>query len=729
MPVTLGNLVNDVSVPGTITYTTRETLTFGQQGFVSDISVSEGDAVSLGDALAALDTETVVNLERAIAQARNNVRDSEDALEDARDPYTTVQIAQAESDVANARQKLQNAQEELSELGVASPSDLAQAHINILNARADLETAIETKETLNAPTLQDLAKARADVTAARVALQEAMDDLAAVLNPIDEDVADEISSRESEIVAAEDRVAGALFDFQTAERKEEENLSAAMEGLVTAQSEYSDPFEKWLGMDVSPIADQSPDAIFTSLGINLESVFRRPQIQPVRSNFGRVIPVDDPATPWNEVVVFSWVILYPGQYLVDCGDSYSGNGVVCIRDQFTDAFDALQARAAAFEAVQGDEIENIRVAKVALSDAESALELKQEALKDYLADVNAEPDRLLVESKERAIEVAETTLLEAETTLADLATVEESDIHLSDREIELAEARLADAEEALADLLADPDSVDMMVKQAAIRLARESLAEAEGTLEDYKTVDQSEIELRQAELVAARATLETAIADLERATLRAPFDGVVVAVNIEPDQQVNANTQAVEIADPNVVEVSGSVDEIDVLFLQAGTQAYVTLEALGNQALPGIVSSIASVGTSQQGVVTYPVTIRVDSSEIGQVPEGLSATGQIIIRERSDATLIPLQALYGTVQAPTVRVVSGNDIIEREVRLGISDDFWVVVEEGLDEGETVSMEVVGSGTSQFGGISATFRAVGGFGGQRGRTPGQGGNRH
>ena len=728
MPVTLGNLVNDVSVPGTITYTTRETLTFGQQGFVSDISVSEGDAVSLGDALAALDTETVVNLERAIAQARNNVRDSEDALEDARDPYTTVQIAQAESDVANARQKLQNAQEELSELGVASPSDLAQAHINILNARADLETAIETKETLNAPTLQDLAKARADVTAARVALQEAMDDLAAVLNPMDEDVADEISSRESEIVAAEDRVVGALFDFQTAERKAEENLSAAMEGLVTAQSEYSDLFEKWLGMDVSPIADQSPDAIFTSLGINLESVFRRPQIQPVRSNFGRVIPVDDTATPWNEVVVFSWVILYPGQYLVDCGDSYSGNGVVCIRDQFTDAFDALQARAAAFKAVQGDEIENIRVAKVALSDAESALELKQEALKDYLADVNAEPDRLLVESKEGAIEVAETTLLEAETTLADLATVEESDIHLADREIELAEARLADAEEALADLLADPDSVDMMVKQAAVRLARESLAEAEGTLEDYKTVDQLEIELRQAELVAARATLETAIADLERATLRAPFDGVVVAVNIEPDQQVNANTQAVEIADPNVVEVSGSVDEIDVLFLQAGTQAYVTLEALGNQALPGIVSSIASVGTSQQGVVTYPVTIRVDSSEIGQVPEGLSATGQIIIRERSDATLIPLQALYGTVQAPTVRVVSGNDIIEREVRLGISDDFWVVVEEGLDEGETVSMEVVGSGTSQFGGISATFRAVGGFGGQRGRTPGQGGNR-
>ena len=227
------------------------------------------------------------------------------------------------------------------------------------------------------------------------------------------------------------------------------------------------------------------------------------------------------------------------------------------------------------------------------------------------------------------------------------------------------------------------------------------------------------------ELVASRATLETAIADLERATLRAPFDGIVVAVNIEPDQQVNANTQAIEIADPSIVEVSGSVDEIDVLFLQVGAQAYVTLEALANQALPGTVSSIASIGASQQGVVTYPVTIRVDSSEIGQVPEGLSATAQVIIRERNDVPLIPLQAIYGSVQSPTVRVVSGNDIIEREVSLGISDDFWIVVEEGLQEGETISMEVVGSGTSQFGGIGATFRAVGGFGGPRGGGPGGG----
>ena len=125
-------------------------------------------------------------------------------------------------------------------------------------------------------------------------------------------------------------------------------------------------------------------------------------------------------------------------------------------------------------------------------------------------------------------------------------------------------------QESLADLLVEPDPIDVLVRQAAVRLAVESLAEAEATLEEYSNVDQLEIQLREAEEVAARAALDTVVVNLEQAVLRAPFDGIVVGVSIETGQQVNTNTQAIEIADPSIVEVSGSVDEIDVLFLQVG---------------------------------------------------------------------------------------------------------------------------------------------------------------
>ena len=127
VPVTRGNLVNDISVTGALAYTTREAVSFGRQGTVSEVRVSEGDEVAAGDALATLDDETLANLEKAIAQARVDLRDAEEALEEARNPYTPAQIAQAESDVANARLDLQDAEEELNELGVVSPDLLVQA--------------------------------------------------------------------------------------------------------------------------------------------------------------------------------------------------------------------------------------------------------------------------------------------------------------------------------------------------------------------------------------------------------------------------------------------------------------------------------------------------------------------------------------------------------------------------------------------------------------------------
>ena len=726
VPVTLGDLVNDVSVTGTLTYTTREMVAFSQQGIVSDVIVSEGDRVSAGDALAMLDAETVANLEKTIAQARVDVRTAEDALEDARNPYTAVQIARAESDVADARLELQTAQKDLSDLGVVTPEQLVQANIDILSAQADLESAIENRAALAAPTFQELTNAQSSITAARAALQDAEDALDELLNPDSDETADTIADYQAEIDSAEDQLPGAQYDLRIAESNAEEKIRVAGGDLDDAQGEYNKLFDKWLGMSPAPYYGESPDAIFAAHGVDLMALFEGPIATELQRQSRRGVFMDDPETPWSEVVLLSWVALYPGEIHVDCGYLEAGPLRACILDEFLDAYELVEDQAANYETVKSEEQEKVREADVALSNAQDTVESRRQDLDDYLAEINTEPEELDIETRNWSIETAKADLLDAEEALAALMQPTELDIELADREIELAQEKLAVAQESLADLLEEPDPIDVLVKQAAVRLAVETLAEAEATLEEYSDVDQLEIQLREAEVVAARAALDTVVVNLEQATLRALFDGIVVGVNIETGQQVNTNTQAIEIADPSIVEVSGSVDEIDVLFLQVGARAAVTLEALGTQTLQGTVSSIANAGTSQQGVVTYPVTIRVETSAADQLPEGLSATAQVIIREQTDSVLVPLQALYGSAQAPTVRVVNGANIIERQVTLGISDDFWVVVEDGLAEGEFISMEVVGSSTTQFGGVGATFRAVGGFGGGARGGGGQGG---
>ena len=851
VPVTRGDLVNDVSVTGTLTYATREVVSFAQQGFVSSISVSEGDDVSAGDVLARMDEDTVANLEKAIAQARIDVRDAEEALEEARSPYTAAQIAQAESDAANARLSLQEAEEELSELGVVSPETLAQARIDILQAGSDLDEARERRATLLSATVQDIAKAQADVTAARIALRDAKDDLDAFLSEIAAGPDQlELDSKNRAVESAEADVLDAEAALEALTEPDESDVELADREIELAKArlaeveealadllEEPDPVETQVRQTAVRLAEESlaeAEATLEEYGTvdELEVELRQADLVAARTALDVAISNLDRSTlraPFDGAVDGVYVeddqqvsattaILRiagvseeflrfgvpgtVGDVLVVAGESVSAGDALAVMDADTvanlekaiaqaridvrDAEEALEEAKSPYTAAQVAQAEsdaaNARLslqqaeeelselgvvspetlaqARIDILQARSDLDEAREkratllsptfqdvaqaradvtaariALRDakddldaFLSEIAAGPDQLELESKNRAVGSAEAGVLDAEAALAALTEPDESDVELADREIELAEARVAEAEEALAELLEEPDPVDVEVKQTAVRLAKESLGEAEATLEEYGTADELEVELRQAGLVAARTALDVAISNLERSTLRAPFDGVVVAVYIEEGEQVNSNTQAVEIADPSIVEVSGSVDEIDVLFLREGAEAFVSLEALGSQLLPGTVTSIAGTGTSQQGVVTYPVRIRLDTSESGQLPEGLSATAQVIIREETDAILVPLQALYGSVQAPTVRAVAGSDIVERQVTLGISDDFWVVVEEGLDEGETIVMEVVGSSTSQFGGIGATFRVVGGGFRPPGAGGGGGGNR-
>ena len=258
--------------------------------------------------------------------------------------------------------------------------------------------------------------------------------------------------------------------------------------------------------------------------------------------------------------------------------------------------------------------------------------------------------------------------------------------------------------------------------ESGVNRAEDSLAASQEAIADLnQDPDPLVLALRQAELTSAQSALETALSQLEGATIRSPMSGSVSVINVEEGQAVNANTPAVEIVDQTVVEVDGVVDEIDVLFIRHGAQATVTLDALPGQILEGTVSEIGSAARNQQGVVTYPIRILLQVPVEVEIREGLSATANIVLREERDVLLVPIQVLYGTFDQPLVRVMNNGQIEERAVVLGNSDDFWVVVSQGLTEGDQVVMETTQAATTGFGlGLRGGF--PGGGGGGRGQGP-------
>ena len=726
IPVTAGDLVNDVSINGSLVFPERESLSFGIQGTVAGLLVEDGQQVEEGQPLATLDAETVAALEKAVAQAEVVLRDSKEALADAAQPYTALDVAQAEAAVASARLARQAAEEALAALLKPTAQEIVLAEAKVANARVSLAEAQETLAQLLEPDSQNIVQAEARVTDAKLAVESAEDALDSLKSgPSAEDVA----SAQAQVDSDDTILANAQRDLTLARSEWNDKLDASGESVEAAHDDYKALFGEWLGID---IGDQEmtidPDSFLESWGVDLASLFdpnSRVYDPDLWSPIVPTVPADDPATRWDEGLVYTWVNLYPvGSIVANCDDEDLADGVRCIRKEIDDTWTSLSKATDSLDTIEIQAAKAVSTAESAVTHAESGLVAAQ----DGLAELTAAPEALDIEDAERQLTVALATLETAQDDLSALRNgPDEVEVDAKRKQAAVAQASLDEARENLADLTNGADPLDLDSSRKQIELAGERLGQAEQELADLLAgPDPLDVALREADVVAAQASLNGAVDRLGSATLWAPWSGTVSAVIAEAGQSLNANAPVLEIVDPGVIEVAGIVDEIDVLFVQVGAAASITMDALPGQVLTGTVSEVASEATSQQGVVSFPITIAVQAPPGLELPEGLSAVANVIIREDRGVLLVPLDALYGTFAQPVVRVMNDGRIEERQVVLGNNDDFWVVIEDGLVEAELVVMEAREASTG--GGFGALRGLFGGGGGGPGRGFGGGGFR-
>ena len=316
------------------------------------------------------------------------------------------------------------------------------------------------------------------------------------------------------------------------------------------------------------------------------------------------------------------------------------------------------------------------------------------------------------------ISLAKNNLLLAKADLDHLQSdVHDLEIDLAQKQYELAKVNLDIARIDLEDIkkVTRRDEFSKESDLKRLDLAIVDLEIAKETLEQVlKGPNDLDIALRQADVSSALASLDVALQKLESAVIKAPFSGMVTAVNIEDGQVINRGSQSVEIVDTLVVQVDGTIDEIDVLFINEGSDASITMDAMPGQILSGTVIKMAPQGVSQQGVVTYPITVGVEVPSTVELPEGLSAVVEVVIREDLGVLLVPVDALFGSFEKPQLKVQSDGVIIDRDVIVGNSDDFWIVIESGALEGELVLLETRQASTQRFGFGRSFNPARGGF---------------
>jgi RND family efflux transporter MFP subunit len=244
------------------------------------------------------------------------------------------------------------------------------------------------------------------------------------------------------------------------------------------------------------------------------------------------------------------------------------------------------------------------------------------------------------------------------------------------------------AQDALDTLKAQPTAADLAGAQAQLVSAAYSLRQLQSGA-SAADVRATKISVEQAQL-----NVDVAKAQLAQAVLRAPIGGTILAVSVSVGQNVSAGTQAAAMADLSGLELTINVAEVDVSRVLPGQPAQVSIDAMPGRSFNGVIDRITPASTATQGVVNYPVTVRLTDADLAGVRPGMTAVASLMDEQASAGWLVPENALQQGQDGAVVQVVRGSQLALVPVTVGAAFGEWRVVEAAdLHAGDAVVGDV------------------------------------
>ncbi len=221
---------------------------------------------------------------------------------------------------------------------------------------------------------------------------------------------------------------------------------------------------------------------------------------------------------------------------------------------------------------------------------------------------------------------------------------------------------------------------------------------------------QCDIESAQAKLKAAEAShkvnealLESIRTQINLCTIRAPCAGQVVYANvtgyrgnkevlIAPGEMARERQVLIRLPDPTQMQVLARISEAKIAMVVPGMTAKIRLDAFPDLQLEGTVIKVDEFPAPSSWfgsiVKEYETTVWIHDTPPGLRP-GLTAEVRILIERASDVLQVPVQAVFEHLGAFYCLVPDGRQFRAVPVGLGASNDKYVIVESGLEEGQQI----------------------------------------
>jgi HlyD family secretion protein len=356
-------------------------------------------------------------------------------------------------------------------------------------------------------------------------------------------------------------------------------------------------------------------------------------------------------------------------------------------------------------------------AENAVRDAEARL---QEAQRHY------ERVRALLEKgyvARQQLDAAQTALTLAQ---SQLQSARQRQQQLAEQQRIERETARANLESARAELeRARANAIQDEIKRKAYEAA---LADFEAARNRLRQIEMQQLELKQAQATEKQASsqLRNWLIQLAETDVRSPIDGIVTRRYREVGELVMSGTTGfgegtpiMQVADLSRMRVRLNLNELDVAKVRVGMPVEVRVDALPNRLFRGVVKRIAPAalqpasGTnslaSATSVVKFAVEVHLQQTDETLRP-GMTARCRILIATRSDALILPLEALgqegeryYVLKLNPNARDPQGKPKREKVyVQVGLRSASHAEILSGVREGDQVAKPpFVGPARRQF----------------------------
>src|SRR3990172_5114182 len=267
-------------------------------------------------------------------------------------------------------------------------------------------------------------------------------------------------------------------------------------------------------------------------------------------------------------------------------------------------------------------------------------------------------------------------------------SLQRAELTLAERELET-----ASAQQEQACLAAERAARE---RERIARLALEGIASQDLLDQTTSQADRTAAacEAAGAGVERARAAVALAHTKVDKAVLRAPFDGIVAEVSAEVGEWVSPSPPAlpippvVDILDPDSIYISAPMDEVDSAQIASQQPARVTVDSYRGRNFTSRVVRVAPYVLDVEAQNrTVEIEVELENIEASRrLLPGTSADVEVILQEKKDVLRVPTQAL---LEGNRVLVVEDGRLTTRDVETGLSNWDFTEIVSGLRAGDEI----------------------------------------